>query len=185
MSKPFFLWPFLGVVSIMLILFFPIFLRTVAHYDMNRKKFCFSIYLFSFIKILGGYVATYKGGLAVHLSPKKAYLLPYNQVNQERKRFSFTRSFYWKKAMLTTESGAEYLLLTMLLHAILRFSFLIKGGNFKKIHNNVWLTEGDVFKLSLSITVWFNLFLLLKNFLMFIKEKIQILWRKKVKNSAA
>lgn len=185
MSKSFFILSFTGILATLLLLFFPIFLRTVAHYDMNRKKFCFSVYLFSFIKILGGYVATYNGGLAVHLSLKKAYLLPYREINQERKRFSFMCTFYWKKASLTTESGAEYLILNMLLHTALRIFFFMKGGKAQQINNNLWLIDGDVFRLSASITVWFNLFLLLKNFLIFIKEKLQILWRKKVKNSAA
>ena len=185
MSKSFFLFSSLGVILIVFLLFCPIFLRTVAHYDMNRKKFCFCIYLFSFIKILGGYVATYDGGLAVHLSPKKAYLLPYNQMNNERKRFSFTRAFYWKKASLTTETGAEYLLLNMLLHTVLRILFFAKRGRVENISNNVWIMDGDVLRASISLTVWFNLFLLLKNLCIFIKEKLQSLWRKTVKNSAA
>ena len=185
MSKSFFLFTSLGLFLTILVLFLPIFIRTVAHYDMNRKKFCFSIYLFSFIKILGGYIATYDGGLAVHLSPKKAYLLPYNQMDKEGKKFSFARTFYWKKASLTTETGAEYLLLNMLLHAVLRLLFFAKKGKLENINNNVWIMDGDVFRASISLTVWFTIFLLLKNLCIFIKEKLQILWRKKVKNSAA
>ena len=164
-------------------LFLPIYIKAVAHYDMNRKKFCFSIYLFSFIKIVGGYIATYNGGMAIHVSDRKAFLLPYSQMNAERKKFSFMSSFHLHSFSLTTETGAEYLFPMAIAHAILRSYLYMKVRKRKKIANNLLLTNGDVLKISLKTVAWFNLFMLLQNFIIFLKEKITQLWRRKIKKS--
>lgn len=75
------------------LLFFPIFLEADVHYDMNRKKFGFALYAYKVIKLIGGYVTTYPGGIALHISPKKAILKPYSGMDSERKRFSLRRRF--------------------------------------------------------------------------------------------
>lgn len=166
----------LGIAAI---LFFPVYVEIDAHYDMNRRKFAFAVYAYKAIKIIGGYIATYTGGLAMHLSQKKAILIPYSEVDSERKKFSFVKTFRLKKLTLTAETGAEYLFLATAVHTALRIFFLIKVGDREKIQNNLWLTDGDVLRLSLNSLLYFNLFILLKNFLTFLKEKIKIYVRKK------
>ncbi len=165
------------------ILFFPIYVEMDAHYDMNRRKLAFAVYAYKVLPVFGGYIATYKGGLALHVSKKKAILIPYSKLNSERKRFSFIKTFRLKKFLLTTESGAEYLFLTALAHGVLRTVFFVKGGKKEKIENNLWLTDGDVLRVSLNCLIYFNLFILLKNFIKFCKEKIRLLCRKKIKKS--
>ncbi len=162
-------------------LFFPIYLETDVHYDMNRRKFAFAVYAYKCIPIIGGYVATYSGGFAVHVSKKKAILIPYNRVNSERKKFSFIKTFRVKSFILTTEVGAEYLVLTAIVHSLLRMLFFITGGEKEGVENNLWLTDGDILRISLNSLVYFNLFILLKNFITFCKEKIRILCQKKRK----
>ena len=171
------------VLVVAAILFFPIYLETDAHYDMNRKKFAFAVYLYKFIPIIGGYAATYPGGLALHVSRKKAILVPYKQLDSERKKFSFFKTFRLKSFNLTTESGAEYLLIASIAHAFLRTAFFIQGGKKEYIENNLWLTDGDVLRVSLNCLLYFNLYILLKSFIKFCKEKIQILCRRKMKKS--
>ena len=149
---------------------------------MNRRKFCFAIYLFGFLRILGGYIATYTGGLAIHITKKKAFLLPYSRINSERKRFSFIRTFHLRSFVLTTETGAEYLLPVSIAHTALRAYFFIKGGKKEKIENNLWLTDGDVLRISLNLVVQFTLFMLICQFIKYLKEKIQV-WQKKIKKS--
>lgn len=87
------------------LLFFPIFLEADVHYDMNRKKFGFALYAYKVIKLIGGYVTTYPGGIALHISPKKAILKPYSGMDSERKRFSFTKAFRIVSFSLTTGNG--------------------------------------------------------------------------------
>ncbi|MBR2023765.1 MAG: hypothetical protein IJ996_04555 [Clostridia bacterium] len=150
---------------------------------MNRKKFGFAVFLFKRIKIIGGYIATYNGGIALHVSEKKAILIPYSQMNSERKRFSFIKTFRLIAFNLTTETGAEYLLPVALAHTALRAYFFTIGGDKDKIENNLWLTDGDTLRVSLNFVIFFNLYILLKNFIKFLKEKIKILWRKRKKKS--
>ncbi len=169
--------------GVFLLLFFPIYVETDAHYDMNRRKFAFAVYLYKAVPVIGGYVATYAGGLALHVSKKKAILIPYSKMNSERKKFSFVKTFRLKSFRLTTESGAEYLPLTAAAHSLLRTLFFIIGGEKEDVENNLWLTDGDVLRISLNCLLYFNLFILLKNFIKFCKEKIRILWQKKIKKS--
>lgn len=177
---------FFGILSlVVLLLFLPIIIEIDAHYDMNRKKFAFAVYLYKKLKIVGGYVGIYPGGIALHISDKTAKLIPYSQLNSERKRFSFMRTFRLVAFTLTTETGAEYLLPIATAHTFLRAYFFIRGGDKEKIENNLWLTDGDVLRISLNSVIYFNLFILLCNLIKFIKEKIQILWQKKTKKSIA
>lgn len=167
------------------ILFFPIYLEGDAYYDVNKRKFGFILKAYKVIKLFGGYVATYRGGLAVHISPKKAILVPYSDLDNERKRFSFVQTFRLKTLSLTTETGVEYLLPVSFFQIITKTAFLIIGKIKKTehIHSRVWLTDGDALKISLNCLVYFNLFILLCNFIKFLKEKIEILWQKRTKKS--
>lgn len=171
------------ILSIGLALFAPIVVETDIHYDMNRKKFGFAVFLYKIIKVVGGYVTTYPGGFALHLSSKKAVLLPYSRLNSERKRFSFIKTFRLVSFRLTTETGAEYLLPISTAHTFLRAYFFATGGDKDKIENNLWLTDGDVLRVSFNSVLYFNLYILLRNFVIFLKEKMKILWQKKTKKS--
>lgn len=88
----FLLFAAVGTLLTAILLFFPIFLEVDIHYDMNRKKFGFALYAYKVLKLIGGYVTTYPGGIALHISPKKAILKPYSGMDSERKKFSFTRT---------------------------------------------------------------------------------------------
>ncbi len=180
MGKLFF---FVLILFILLVvLFFPIYLETSAHYDMNRRKLTLALYLYKLLPIFGGYLATYPGGMAFHVSDKKAIIIPYSQVHAERKRFSMWRSFHLKSLFLTIETGAEYLLPAFAVHSIARSLFEMKHGN--RPHKNVlWLHQGDMLRISLQFTVYFNLFMLLRYVYKVLKEKIKGLCRKKKKNS--
>lgn len=128
-------------------------------------------------------MATYKGGLALHISDKKAIVIPYSQLNSERKRFSFMKTFRLSSVAVTAETGAEYLLPVSIGLAVLRAYFLIKGGKENKLKNNLWLTDGDVLRISATVVVRFNLFIILCNIIKLIKEKLEVLWQKKIKKS--
>lgn len=171
------------LLAILIIAFTPIYLESDLHYDINRKKFAFVLYLYGIFKIVGGYVTTYQGGFAFHIRKDKAILLPYSRLDSERKKFSFIQTFRLHAFTLTTETGAEYLALTALMHTILRIYFFIIGGKKERIENNLWLTDGDVLRVSLNSVLFFNLFILLCNFFKFLKEKLTILWQKNKKKS--
>lgn len=173
------------LVTTIVNLFLPIIASVDIHYDMNRKKFAFSLFLFKFLRVLGGYVTTYKGGIAIHVSEKKAFLKPYSDMEKDRKRFSVIKSFHLKSFCLTTETGAEYLLPIALTHAVLRTYFFAIGGKKEKIENNLWLTDGDVLRVSLNVVLSFNLYIVLRALFQSIKEKLKVLCQRKQKKSIA
>ena len=179
----FFFVSFLVSLSIIVLLFFPIYVKTDGHYDMNGRKLAFSVSLYKIFKVFGGYIATYKGGLAVHVSSKKAILIPYKDLNNERKRFSVIRTFRLKGLNVTVETGPEYLLHVGSMQILLRIIFFAMGGKKEKIENNVWLTDGDILRISLNFIVRFNLFIILRNFIKYLKEKIKLLCQTKIKKS--
>ena len=179
----FLLFAAVGTLLTAILLFFPIFLEVDIHYDMNRKKFGFALYAYKVLKLIGGYVTTYPGGIALHISPKKAILKPYSGMDSERKNFSFTRTFRIVSFSLTTETGAEYLIPVSLAHTALRTVFFAAGGQRGKVENNLWLTDGDELRVSMNLVVFFNLFILLCALLKFLKEKIKSLWQRKTKKS--
>ena len=171
------------LLIIAFLLFFPIVLESDLHFDLNKKKCGFSLFLFKKIKIIGGYAQTYQGGIALHVTRKKAILIPYRQMNSQRKKFSFIKTFRLLDFTLTTESGAEYLFLIAGLHAVFRIVFFAIGREKENVENNLWLTDGDTLRVSLNVVFFFNLFILLRNFIKFLKEKMKILWQKKMKKS--
>ena len=166
-----------------ILLFFPIYLKADGHYDMNGRKLAFSIKIYRFIRVLGGYIATYQGGLAMHISPQKAILIPYKELDNERKRFSVMRTFQLRKIQVTIETGPEYLLPTTVIQAAFRISFFILGGKKEKIENNLWLTDGDVLRVTMSVSLRFNLFIVLRRLMISIKERVKELWQKNTKKS--
>lgn len=181
MSKPLF-YTFVASVILTIVLSFPLLFEGSFYYDMNRKKYAFSLKIFR-IKILGGYFSTYPGGLAMHVSDKKAVLIPFNRMNDDRKKFAFIKTFRLIRFHLTTETGAEYLLQCMIIHALIRGYLQQKAQYALNIKTGVWLTDGDVLRLSGNWLMFFNLFMLIKNFIVFLKEKMKILWRKKIEKS--
>ena len=52
-------------------------------------------------------------------------------------------------------------------------------SRFEKLENNLWLADGDLLRFSVNFIVRFNLFIILRNFIIFLKEKIKIIWQKK------
>lgn len=173
--------PFIFILITGIVLFFPFFLETNIHYDLNRQKFGFEFLLFGVLKVFGGYIGTYKGGFALHVSPKKAVLLPYAQMDNERKRFSFMKTFRLISLRVTTETGAEYMLLISALQTILRTYLLANGRKHRNVENNFWLTDGDTLRVSAVSVLHFNIFMLLKVFLKYIRGKIEALWQKKTR----
>jgi len=179
----FFLYAFIIVLSILCLLFLTIYLETDGHYDMNGRKLIFSVRAYKAFKLIGGYIATYPGGLALHVSPKKAILIPYSDMDKERKRFSIVRTFRLKVLNLTVETGAEYLMPTALAQTFFRIVFMVLGGKKEKIENNLWLVEKDILRVSLNFIVRLNVFMLLCNFIKYLKEKVKLLCQTKMRKS--
>ena len=168
-----------GVAVVSLLLFFPIFLTVNAHLDIAQKKLGFAVFFYKCLKIIGGYAESYQEGIALHVSKRKAILIPYTQMGVERKRFSFMKTFRLISIHTTTETGAEYVLPVSIAHCFIRVYFFLQGGNKDKIVNNLWLTDGDKLRISLRFTLFFNGYTIILNVIKFLKERIKAICRKK------
>ena len=166
--------------------FLPVVQTLNAYGDLNAKKLTFSLYLFGFIRLIGGYVTSYKGGVAVHVSKKKAILLPYSGMDDERKKFAFVRTFHLLSLAETSETGAEYLLPAGAFHLALK-SYLAFTGRSKKSRTNLWLTDGDTLKISVRLTFYFTVAGLALTFFKFLiksaARRLKQEWKKKEKST--
>ncbi len=178
----FFLW---SIPISLCLLFIPVVLETNVYYDVLRRKFAFSVYGYKLIKLTGGYIATYEGGIAVHTSKNKATIIPYKQLNNERKRFSFMKTFRLKSFAVTTETGASYLMPVLFTQATASAVVFLKTKKKAEIRSRIVLENGEALKISLQCILFCNLFMLLQSILAFIKEKLKKSCRKKLKKSIA
>ena len=172
------IWVVLGIA---LILFVPIVVESDTHADLNAKKLTFGVYLYGKIKVIGGYISSYPGGIVLHIAKNKAVLLPYRGMNEKRKKFLFVKAFKLRYFAITSETGGEYLLPVSIAHTTLKALFYGFGG--KREHVNLWLKNGDDLKVAINLVAWFNIFILLKEFLKFLKEKMKWIIEKKIKKS--
>ncbi len=181
MGKPLLFFLIFAVVLLVL-LFFPIYVDLSACYDMNGRKCAFSVRIYKLVKLVGGYIATYKGGLAVHISEQKAILVPYSDLDNERKRFSIMRAFRLKTLNVTLETGTQYLLPIMLAQNIFHVYFLTNGGKKEKLKSDLWLRQRDMLRITLNFMIRFNLFIILRSIFKYVKEKI-VVCQTKIKRS--
>lgn len=86
---------------------FPIFLNVDAYTDLNENKVFFSLHIFKFIKIIGGYIVVQSKGLVFHISEKKALFLNYENMQNERKKFEITAGFQLYTLRTSLELGDE------------------------------------------------------------------------------
>ncbi len=165
----------------MIALFFPISLNVYSHADLNRKKFTFAVYLYGILKLYGGYVSAYHGGLAIHTGERKVKLLPYSNMDSERKKqIKFYRAIRLKEFSVTSETGAEYILPVGLVHTFFKAVYFRFGGEKEK--SEIWLSDGDILRVSTKLRAAFNGYTVLKMLVKTLKEKIKTYVGKKQKN---
>lgn len=174
------------LLSALSLAFLPIFQTLDVYADARKGKLAFSLRLFGFIKLLGGYFGIYKDGVVLHSSYKKVYLLPYREMDEKRKKFSFVKSFRLFSFRVAIESGAEYALYTAILDRLYACAKEIapqKSILKKRMLLSLWLTDGDILRACGKITTYFNLTTILKSFFIFLSSRIKGGTTKKWKNA--
>lgn len=177
------LFLFTEIFSILLIIsFFPILISGSIHIDFKRKKYAFCIKLYEKIRIFGGYATLYSDGVALHVTKKKAILLPYKELNANRKKFSFIKTFEVISIKALIESSADKLMPLTVFYSV--FSTAKKfDTRLNKCSLELWISETETLKTSAKCTLFFNIFILLVDLLQFLWGKIQQLWQEKLKKS--
>lgn len=151
---------------------------------ISGKRIGFSLYLFSFLKLVGGYITFHKEGYCVHLSKKKAVFVEYNKMNEERKRFAVAEGFQLYKLHLTAElnKNKDYAVpLTVFMQFSLReiFAHVRAKRKYLSLKSGVLLSDGD-FLLTLKTVTIFNGFVIARAVTKIIMGRIITkLWQKK------
>ncbi len=177
------LFLFTKIFSILLIiLFFPIIISGSLHLDFKSKKYAFCIKIYEILRVFGGYATLYTEGIALHVTNKKAILLPYKELNAKRKKFSFIKTFELVSIKAIIESSVEGLVPLSLFEGIFDIAKNF-DAQLNKCNFNVWILENETLKINAECTLFFNIFILLVDLFQFLRGKIKQLWQEKLKKS--
>lgn len=165
-----------------LLLFIPIYFYTDVYYDIRDKKLGFCLTLYDKIKLVGGYATAIAGGVAFHISQKKALLFTYRDMDEERKKYSPQKGFHLKMVALAIETGAEYFLPTLFLQKTAKACVAFFAENKRILRSEIALLNDDCFrvfgKIKVRITIFSQLCILIK----YLTGRIMAIWQRKTKN---
>lgn len=85
------------VISILLIIFTPIYLKIYFYADVKNRKVFFACYFFHYIKIISGYAEVDASGITVHVGRKTAFMVEFSQLIDTGKKFSKIKSIEFFK----------------------------------------------------------------------------------------
>ncbi len=183
-----------------LFFFFPIFVYVDGYVDAKENKCWFSVSLYRFFKVFGGYLQIKKEGIVFHLTKKKAVILPYKQMAATRKKFEITKGFQLWRFHQTIETGGAEKISGILIAAVLQsvgsaiFSAMQTAHPFLSLRNNTLLSETNNLKITLQAATVFNGLVLtiaitkkiLEAIINWIKEKKSTTsWKKRQSSSPA
>ena len=151
------------------VLLLPIVVSVHVYLDAAQKKLFFGVYILRAVKLLGGYAAPAPGGIALHLTRRRAVLLPYGEMLAAGKKFKLARGFAVADAAFVLEVGrAEQPALAIIAAAAARIAACIGAAYLRArtrsggLHADVLLRMGeDSFKASGRILIAFNIAVLL------------------------
>ena len=141
---------------------FPIFVYIDGYLDVAENKFWFSISLFRFFRVFGGYLQIKKEGLVFHLTKKKAILIPFKQMGATRKKFEITQGFQLWRFHQNVETGGANRLSGIMIAALLQsasgavFSAMQTMHPFLSLKSGLILTEQNVLKITVQTAFVFN-----------------------------
>ena len=148
--------------------------------DLKRQKVVFSIRLFGFLKIIGGYITVIREGIAFHISRKKAIILKFGDVEAGKKQFSVFKVFRFLRINLLLECGTNTFLPSL---AVKRVADILLKAVFQlDFKSKIYVYEEEVFSLSLRTKFWLNGLILIIHLINFIIKKWRHLWKKKLVN---
>ncbi len=141
---------------------FPVFVYLDGYADTSENKLWFSLSVYKFFKVFGGYAQIKKEGLVFHITDKKAIILPYAEMTDTRKKFELTQGFQLYRYHQTVETGIVEKPYSVLVAAALQslggqiFSVLQTKHPFLSLKNNTLLSEEKGVKLTVHAVTVFN-----------------------------
>lgn len=141
---------------------FPVFVYADAYMDVQENKAWFSLSLFKYFKIFGGYAQLTKDGVVIHLTKKKAVFLPYSGMGDTRKKFEITDGFQLYKFHQIVETGGSQTMWGIMIASLLQSAGGAVCAYFKTKHpflslkNGTLLAENLCLKYSVQVVTIFN-----------------------------
>lgn len=148
---------FFGVLLFLL----PVYLRVDAYLDVKENKCWFAVSLYR-LKIFGGYGELKREGIAIHVTKKKAILLPYAKMTETKQKFEITKGFQLIRFHIVLETGGADTVYGLMLGAAITaasggvFSVLQTKHPFLSLKSNSLLCDRACVKLSLQADTVFN-----------------------------
>lgn len=133
--------------------------------------------LYGKFKLMGGYITTCPGGLAIHASEKRAILLKYRDMEKQRKNFSFCDLFTCKKVRLCIRTGPEYLLPVYTFSLVKNVVERITAREI--LDGEFWLEAGDELRIAAELILSFTIGKQLKALLKYLFGRIKKKWKMK------
>lgn len=149
-----------------LLFFLPIVLVVDGYLDWRTNKLCFSLRLYRHIKVHGGYAQLEREGVAIHLTRKKALIVPYARMTETRKKLAATKGFQLWRLHIVTETGGANAPYGALIAAAIQagssafFQTLRTKHPFLSLRSSVLLSERKDVKITFESAVIFNGFIL-------------------------
>ncbi len=158
---------------------FPVFVDTDNYLDVGENKAWFSVSLFKYLRVFGGYGEIRKEGIAVHITKKYCILIKYADMGATRKKFEITKGFQlYRLHQIVETGGAESAYGAAIGGAIqsaadAAFAVLKTRYPFLSLKNSTVLAEEPCLKIAIETTVIFNGLILT---IAFAKKLLEALW---------
>lgn len=180
-----------AVIVSTIIIIFPIFLNIDIIFSKEAKRVIFLLRIFGFIKIISGYIERIEEGFAIHVSPKKAFIIAYDKIFGMRNKVKPLRDFHFIKVRSITELGSDKSIVAPLCAGFVfnyinwflcRYFYVNKPHLDVKNDVNIY-EEKNVFNIYFSGTVVFNLFMIILSAIKILTEKIIYAIGKRIKQN--
>lgn len=169
--------------ALTLIFFFPFYADIYVMF--KNGKVDFSVYLFSFLKLVGGYVTFYKDAYCIHISQKRAFYIKYSDMGEESKKFEIADGFQLYKfhSIIELNKNSEY---SIIAGIIIKPAFDILSETYSFDKKFLSLKCGVLLSDNCSSSAFcigeiFNLFVVTRAIVKIITGRIITIWQKKQK----
>ncbi len=146
----------------LLLLFVPVFVYVDFYADARGNKLWFSVSLYRFLRVFGGYGELRKDGIAVHLTKKFALFLPYDDIIKKRRKFKITKGFQLWRLHQIIEIGGVGKIYAVLVAAAIEgafgsvYGFVRTRYPFVSLKNSAIFSEEPCLKVTNQTAVAFN-----------------------------
>lgn len=168
------------MLSIILLIIFPFFVNFYGYFSKKSKKLYFAIYLFSFFKIVSGYIELCNEGVLIHYKNNKAVLIYFNKVFGLRNKFKPIQDYNLTSFSSVLDVGKENFSINLLTFSMIynlinnNFGWYFHHNKpYLKINNEVNIfINNNLLNFYVKTNVVFNILTILINLVKMLLEKV-------------